>query len=218
MKRTSSVADRAAGAALIAAVSLATVVTTGCSSGQHSSSSSVSQATSSAQAADTPAQAAQASPTVTASPTGPAMVSVGKSSKLGNVLVGAQHLTLYVFDADTTSKSTCSGTCAAAWPPLTTKGTPKAGSGAGSLHLGTTQRTDGRTQVTVNGHPVYYFSGDMKAGDTKGQGLNQFGAKWWVLDSSGRKNTMTGSGSPSPTSSPTSSPTGSATGSGSPGY
>ena len=115
------------------------------------------------------------------------------------VLVGAKKHTLYVFDADTSTKSTCSGACAAAWPPLTTQGTPRTGTGAGGLKLGTTARTDGGTQVTVNGHPVYYYSADMKAGDTNGQGLNQFGAKWWVLDSSGRKNTTMGTGNPSPT-------------------
>jgi predicted lipoprotein with Yx(FWY)xxD motif len=193
MKRPALVADWAAGAALLAAVSLATALVTGCSSGHGNSSANVSHAPASAQAAESPANTDSA----TAMPTGPATVSVA-SSKLGKILVGTDQHALYLFEGDKTSKSTCTGTCAAAWPPMTTQGTPKAGTGATALRLGTTQRTDGTTQVTVNGHPVYYFAGDVKAGDTLGQELNQFGAMWWALDASGNAITKGGaSGSPS---------------------
>jgi predicted lipoprotein with Yx(FWY)xxD motif len=215
MKRTASVADWAAGAALLGAVSLAAAVMTGCSGGQERSSQSVSQAAQSAQAVEPAEPRGGRTEAVTATPTGPATVSVSNSG-LGDILVGALKHTLYVFDADTTNKSTCSGACAAAWPPVITQGTPRSGTGASGLTLGTTNRTDGKTQVTVNGHPVYYFSGDKKAGDTTGQGLNQFGGKWWVLDSSGQKHTTNGSGSPSPSGSGTqsASPSGAASPSG----
>jgi predicted lipoprotein with Yx(FWY)xxD motif len=53
--------------------------------------------------------------------------------------------------------------------------------------LGTTKRSDGKRQVTYKGHPLYYFIQDKKAGDTKGQGLNAFGAKWYVVGTSGKK-------------------------------
>jgi predicted lipoprotein with Yx(FWY)xxD motif len=51
----------------------------------------------------------------------------------------------------------------------------------------TTKRTDGTTEVTYHGHPLYYYAGDAQPGDTKGQALDQFGAEWYVLAPSGSK-------------------------------
>jgi predicted lipoprotein with Yx(FWY)xxD motif len=107
--------------------------------------------------------------------------------KLGTFLVGPKGRTLYLFEKDKTSKSTCNGACATAWPPLLVSGTPKAGGSAKASLLGTTKRSDGKRQVTYKGHPLYYFIQDKKAGDTKGQGLNAFGAKWYVVGTSGKK-------------------------------
>jgi len=66
-----------------------------------------------------------------------------------------------------------------------TAGAPVAGSGADGMLLGTTQRKDGRTQVTYAGHPLYYFITDKKPGDVTGQGINAFGALWYVVSPSG---------------------------------
>jgi predicted lipoprotein with Yx(FWY)xxD motif len=110
-----------------------------------------------------------------------------RSASLGKILVDSQGRTLYLFEKDTGSKSTCSGACASAWPPFRTSGTPKAGSGVTASLLGTTTRSDGNDEVTYNGHPLYYYAGDQKAGDTKGQDLNQFGAPWYVLSPAGNK-------------------------------
>ena len=98
-----------------------------------------------------------------------------------------QGRTLYLFLKDKTSKSTCSTACADAWPPLLTSGTTKVSGGAQKGLLGTTKRSDGTTQVTYNGHPVYRFSGDKKAGDTKGQAVIAFGARWYAVTSAGKK-------------------------------
>ena len=106
-------------------------------------------------------------------------------SKFGRILVGSGGRTLYDFVADTTMASTCYGACASLWPPLTVSGAPKAGPGVRASLLGTTKRTDGRTEVTYNGHPLYYYAGDTKPGDTTGQDINQFGALWYVLTASG---------------------------------
>ena len=122
----------------------------------------------------------------------PATISVASSS-LGQILVGANGKTLYLFEADTSTQSTCSGACAQAWPPLTTTGAPKAGSAASASLLGTTKRTDGTTQVTYNGHPLYYFVSDTKAGDTTGEGSTAFGAGWDVLSPTGAKIEKSGS-------------------------
>jgi predicted lipoprotein with Yx(FWY)xxD motif len=124
---------------------------------------------------------------------GPGMAAAGSATvktrhgKLGTYLVDGKGRTLYLFEKDKTKKSTCSGSCATAWPPLTTKGKPKAAGTAKASLLGTSKRADGTTQVTYNGHPLYYFVQDKKAGDTKGQGIDAFGAEWYVLSRSGKK-------------------------------
>jgi predicted lipoprotein with Yx(FWY)xxD motif len=110
-----------------------------------------------------------------------------RHGKLGTFLVGGNGKTLYLFEKDKTSKSTCSGQCAQFWPPLITSGKAKASGGARGSLLGTTKRGDGKLQVTYKGHPVYYFSQDAKPGDTKGEGFKAFGAKWYALSTSGKK-------------------------------
>src|SRR3954469_14275239 len=125
-----------------------------------------------------------------------ATVGVANTS-LGNVLVDLKGRTLYLFKKDTGTKSTCSGACAAAWPPLQASGKPTVGSGASASMVGTTKRSDGKTQVTYNGHPLYTFVMDKKAGDTNGQGVTAFGASWFALSSAGNQATGTASSSSS---------------------
>ena len=110
-----------------------------------------------------------------------------QSSRFGQILVDGQGRALYLFAADKTKDSTCYDACATAWPPmLADKGaTIDAMHGATASLSGTTTRKDGTVQVTYNGHPLYYFAGDTKPGDTTGQNINQFGAEWYVLTSSG---------------------------------
>jgi predicted lipoprotein with Yx(FWY)xxD motif len=108
-------------------------------------------------------------------------------SNLGKILVDAQGRTLYLFEADKGGKSNCDGPCAAAWPPLVTKGAPQVAMGASAGLISTTTRGDGTTQVTYGGNPLYYFVGDKAPGDVTGQDINQFGAKWYVLGKDGKK-------------------------------
>ena len=106
-------------------------------------------------------------------------------SSLGQILVDRSGRTLYLFEADPNGKSTCSGACAATWPPVTAA-SPSGGDGLDSVAVGTTTRADGTRQVTYHGHPLYYYAGDGKApGSTKGENLNTFGGAWYVLDASG---------------------------------
>jgi predicted lipoprotein with Yx(FWY)xxD motif len=107
------------------------------------------------------------------------------SGDLGTFLVDGKGRTLYLWEADKGSKSTCNGACAEAWPPLTTTGDPKVAGDADSSMLGTTKRDDGTTEVTYAGHPLYFYAGDQKPGDTAGQGSDGFGAEWYVLDAKG---------------------------------
>jgi predicted lipoprotein with Yx(FWY)xxD motif len=135
-------------------------------------------------------------PTTTVKPTSgsSATVSVANTG-LGKILVDSQGKTLYLFAKDTGTKSTCSGGCATAWPPLRASGKPTAGGGAKASLLGTTPRSDGKPQVTYNGHPLYGFQGDSKPGDTTGQGNPGFGAPWYVLSPAGDAITTTSSSS-----------------------
>jgi predicted lipoprotein with Yx(FWY)xxD motif len=110
-----------------------------------------------------------------------------RTLKVGTALVDGQGRTLYLFEADKGATSTCAGACASLWPPATTSGKPTAGPGVDATELGTTKRNDGTLEVTYNGHPLYRYAPDTKAGDATGQGLNQFGAKWYVLAASGSK-------------------------------
>jgi predicted lipoprotein with Yx(FWY)xxD motif len=110
-----------------------------------------------------------------------------RTVNLGQILVDAQGRTLYLFEADKGGKSNCDGPCATAWPPLLSTGAPQAAMGASASLIGTTTRGDGTTQVTYAGHPLYYFVGDKAPGDTTGQDIDQFGAKWYVLAKDGKK-------------------------------
>jgi predicted lipoprotein with Yx(FWY)xxD motif len=110
-----------------------------------------------------------------------------RHGKLGMYLVDSKGRTLYLFQKDKTPKSTCSGACADEWPPLLTTGKPAASGSARKGLLGTSKRGDGTTQVTYKGRPLYYFSGDTKAGDTKGQGVNAFGARWYEESAAGKR-------------------------------
>jgi predicted lipoprotein with Yx(FWY)xxD motif len=106
--------------------------------------------------------------------------------KLGTVLVDGSGRTLYLFLKDTGRRSRCSGSCAQAWPPLTTKERPEAQGGAKASMLSTVRRANGARQVLYNGHPLYRFASDTAAGQTNGQGLNAFGARWYVVAPGGR--------------------------------
>jgi predicted lipoprotein with Yx(FWY)xxD motif len=106
---------------------------------------------------------------------------------LGKVLVDSRGRTLYLFKKDTAGKSRCSGSCAVNWPPLLATGRPTAGTGIKASKLATTKRSDGKTQVVYNRHPLYRFIGDSKPGNTNGQGLTAFGARWFVVSPAGNQ-------------------------------
>jgi predicted lipoprotein with Yx(FWY)xxD motif len=122
-----------------------------------------------------------------------AKVSVANTG-LGRILVDARGHTLYLFANDRHGKSTCTGGCAAFWPPLIATGKPLAGSGVKSALLGRTRRVDGRLQVTYNHHPLYTFAKDVRRGDTNGEQLNAFGAEWYALSAAGTKVVSTNAG------------------------
>ncbi|WP_433160106.1 hypothetical protein [Kribbella sp. CA-247076] len=105
---------------------------------------------------------------------------------LGKVVVDGNGRTVYVFDEDTSGKSTCEGDCLAKWPVV------PAGEGAPQLEgidaslVGTVTRSDGSKQLSVGGLPIYLFAQDTRAGEAKGQAV---GSVWWVVGADGKKNT-----------------------------
>jgi predicted lipoprotein with Yx(FWY)xxD motif len=148
---------------MVIAASLMAAVSCGGSSGQS--------ATSPAPSASAPA----------------ATVAVASNPKLGQILVDGNGRTLYLFEADKGTSSTCYGACATYWPPLLTGGAPAAGTGVNASLLGMSKRTDGTTEVTYAGHPLYYVVTDHNPGDATGQGVNNFGAAWYVVGADGNK-------------------------------
>lgn len=97
-------------------------------------------------------------------------------SDLGQILVDGEGMTVYLFTNDSPGVSTCEGDCLAAWPPL--PGPATAGEGVDASLLGTTTATDGTTQTTYDGWPLYYWAQDVAPGDVTGQGVNDV---WFVV-------------------------------------
>jgi predicted lipoprotein with Yx(FWY)xxD motif len=146
--------------------------------GSSSSKSKVSSAVSSAASSVSSAASSAASPATAVT------ISTAKGSG-GVYLTGASGRALYLWMADTSGKSSCAGACAKVWPPVVATATPVASGGVKASDLALITRTNGSQQVTYNGHPLYYFVGDTKAGTDRGQGTNGFGAKWWLVAPSG---------------------------------
>jgi predicted lipoprotein with Yx(FWY)xxD motif len=108
---------------------------------------------------------------------------------LGPVLVDGQGLTLYLYERDQRGlPSRCYGICAVQWPPLTLPSgvtRPVAGPGIEPGLLATAPRTDGTTQITYNGWPLYTWPPDRAPGKATGQGLTNAGGRWYVIDAAG---------------------------------
>ena len=123
-------------------------------------------------------------------PTAPVAAAPGTvltaSGSVGTYLTDYQGLALYMFASDTGGTSTCTGTCAANWPPYTLTSTiPKAGAGVTQSLLSTFTRPDASAQIAYNGHPLYTYKGDAAPGDTKGQGVDSDGGLWYLVAPNG---------------------------------
>jgi predicted lipoprotein with Yx(FWY)xxD motif len=129
--------------------------------------------------------ASGASGTSGTSTSSPAAATAGslKTATIGGatVLTNASGFTLYSFAPDTPTKSNCNGTCAQNWPPVTGPATASGVTGT----FGTIKRSDGATQATFDGHPLYTFVGDTAPGQAKGNGLNAAGGLWHEVTTSG---------------------------------
>jgi predicted lipoprotein with Yx(FWY)xxD motif len=119
------------------------------------------------------------------SPGGTGTVDSASVSPYGTILTSGSGHTLYRYTPDGAGPSTCTGSCAEAWPPVTVPaGTTRvaAGTGVTAADLGTVARSDGSLQVTYNRMPLYTYAGDTAAGQATGQGI---GGQWYVIPTSG---------------------------------
>jgi predicted lipoprotein with Yx(FWY)xxD motif len=121
-----------------------------------------------------------------------ATVSTGDAGSLGTVLTGPNGHTLYMLTTEHNGSIQCTGSCTSVWPPFTVSAgmSPKAASGLSGM-VSTVTRPGGTTQVTYDGHPLYYYAPDTAVGEAKGQGA---GGVWFALTSSGSKASSTASG------------------------
>jgi len=105
-------------------------------------------------------------------------------SQVGRVVADGRGEAFYLFDKEKGKRSQCYGACARAWPPVLTKGRPRAGKGAKASLLGVTRRTNGKLQVTYKGHPLYYYVDD-RPGLILCQNVPEFGGLWLVVKPNG---------------------------------
>ena len=179
----------------LAAAASTVALLAGCGSSSYSGSTSTGNAAKSTSAASNSAygetQSTQTAASTTGSTSTPAstgVLIVSKHSHDGTILAaGPKRLTVYMFEGDHGSTSTCTGTCAQVWPPVTTAAAATAAGAAVTGDLSTITRSDGTKQITYKGHPLYYYVKDKDDGDAYGQNVNSFGADWYVLKPSGVK-------------------------------
>jgi predicted lipoprotein with Yx(FWY)xxD motif len=138
--------------------------------------------------------AAQAASSSAAGSSARALVALRKTG-IGSVLVDSRGRTLYLFEKDRNGVSMCSSGCAKFWPRLTSHGSPRAGKGVRQSLLRLTSVRNGVGQVAYAGHPLYTFVGDKQAGQTSGEGLDNFGAEWYAVGPNGHKVEQDKSGS-----------------------
>jgi predicted lipoprotein with Yx(FWY)xxD motif len=160
----------AATAVLVAACASGTSSSTGAAAGSSSAPAAPAASGSAAAAGD--------------SSSGASVIKTATASG-ATILTDGSGRAVYLWAKDSGGMSACSGACAGAWPPVTASGTVTAQGSAKASDLGTITRSDGTKQVTYDGHPLYYFSGDSGPGMAAGQGNDGFGAKWWLVAPTG---------------------------------
>lgn len=177
MRRTST-----AGSGVLAVTALAAILLAGCGGSKPSSSTSGSKESGGYATSTTTTTSAKS-----ATASEPVVISVKSNPVLETKVLaaGPKKLTVYMFALDHGSVSACYGACASVWPPVLTKGTPKVGGGALAAKIGTITRSEGAKQVTYAGHPLYYYTLDKSESTISGQGVNSFGALWWVMSPGG---------------------------------
>ncbi len=131
-----------------------------------------------------PSPAPPRSPSV--QPTEQGQKVIAAESDFGTILFDDTGQAIYLFDVETTSQPRCYGACADAWPPVLTDGAPLAGAQVKGSLLGTTPRTDGATQVTYDGHPLYFYAHEGK-NEVKCHDVFLNGGNWYAVQPAGSR-------------------------------
>jgi predicted lipoprotein with Yx(FWY)xxD motif len=162
----------------------AIVLLAGCASGGVTNTG-----TTTPEASATSTHRTEAAPTTTAPSSAPVatgvVITVGDSD-YGPMLFDERGQAIYLFDKETTAQPACYGECAAAWPPVYTRGEPRAAGGVRASLLGSIRRRDGRRQVTYAGRPLYYYAHE-KPGEVRCHNVDLNGGLWWVVGRDGRR-------------------------------
>ena len=127
-----------------------------------------------------------------------------ETTSLGKILDNGQGRTLYLFQADKGHQEHLLRSLRHQLAAAHAARIRRSASGANASMVGTTKRSDGKTQVTYNGHPLYTFKGDSSPGDTSGQGVDAFGGLWYAVSPAGQQ--VTGSASNSSGGGPSTAP------------
>lgn len=114
----------------------------------------------------------------------PGITITSGGSAFGPMLFDGSRQAIYIWEVETSPEARCYGDCAAAWPPVLTDGAPVAAGGVSAALLGTTTRSDGTTQVTYNGHPLYYYAHEAP-GEVRCHDVSTHGGLWWVVQPNG---------------------------------
>jgi predicted lipoprotein with Yx(FWY)xxD motif len=149
-----------------------------CGRGSDSSASGSTAAESSA------VTGVKQTPAVTPAATGTTIVA--RSSRFGRMLFDSRRQAIYIFQRDSRNRTACYGPCARAWPPVLTRGAPRAGSGVRASLLGTIRRRDGTRHVTYAGKPLYHYVNEGP-GQVLCHNVNLNGGFWWVIGPDGRR-------------------------------
>jgi predicted lipoprotein with Yx(FWY)xxD motif len=108
-----------------------------------------------------------------------------EDSNFGPMLFDKNKQAIYIFERDGRNTTVCYGECAAAWPPVYTKGEPQAANGVDASLLGTIKRRDGRSQVTYAGKPLYFYAHE-DPGVVLCHNVNLNGGLWWAVGADGK--------------------------------
>ena len=148
----------------------------------NSNQSSMTDSDKHSTANDQPAQKNQEQTPTAPQATG-TVITTG-DSQFGPMLFNEKKQAIYIWELEESDKAECYGNCAEAWPPVLTDGQPQATGDVNGSLLGTTKRTDGTTQVTYNGHPLYYYAHEAP-GEVKCHNISTHGGLWWVIQPNG---------------------------------
>lgn len=107
-------------------------------------------------------------------------------SDFGDMLFDKRKQAIYIFERDEPGKSNCYDECAEAWPPVFTEGEPVAGEGVKASLLGTTERRDGKLQVTYDGKPLYFYVNEGP-NEVRCHNVQLNGGFWWVVGADGKR-------------------------------